>query len=468
MTDDTKNCDEVTKYLEETYPELKDAVLTIHTKNNGEFYSATTGKKKEELEKLREQANEIDKNHSPYKAIVSVLMLKEGWDVRNVTTIVGLRSYSSKSNILPEQTLGRGLRRMYRDEDVEEMISLVGTDAFLDFVESIKVEGVELERRSMGEKSSPNTPVIVEVDKDKSEKLDICLPVSTPRIYREYKNLSDIDISKIIKFSEEELKELIFKDVTTEEYSHTTIFRDFMPDDYRSVVGFFANTIKKTMRLVGGYDILYQKLKEFISEELFEAKVELADKNILRNLSELPVRKAITDGFKKQINELTVCDKGETKISGEIKLRDCKPFVSRKKKYIVPNKSIFGRIVGDSDLELDFAAFLEKCDDIISYAKNYFAIGFKLDYQTSNGDISNYYPDFIVKKTKLEIYIVETKGREEIEVPEKMKRLKNWCEDMNKLQKEKTFDYGFVDEESFKTENPRSFEELAKGFNKYK
>src|SRR3989344_8747243 len=37
MTDDTKNCDEVAEYLESTYPELKDAVLVIHTKDNGEI-----------------------------------------------------------------------------------------------------------------------------------------------------------------------------------------------------------------------------------------------------------------------------------------------------------------------------------------------------------------------------------------------------------------------------------------------
>ena len=80
-------------------------MLVIHTKSNGEISEASTGKNKEELEKLRKQANEIDGWDSPYKAIVSVLMLKEGWDVRNVTTIVGLRPYSSKSNILPEQTL---------------------------------------------------------------------------------------------------------------------------------------------------------------------------------------------------------------------------------------------------------------------------------------------------------------------------------------------------------------------------
>ena len=35
-------------------------------------------------------------------------MLKEGWDVRNVTVIVGLRAYVSEAKILPEQTLGRG------------------------------------------------------------------------------------------------------------------------------------------------------------------------------------------------------------------------------------------------------------------------------------------------------------------------------------------------------------------------
>ena len=140
MTDDTRNCDEVAEYLENRYPDLKDAVLVIHTKQNGEISEAASAKNREELEKLRKQAKEIDSVESPYKAIVSVLMLKEGWDVRNVTTIVGLRPYSAKSNILPEQTLGRGLRRMYLN-GVEEYVSVVGTDAFMTFVESIQAEG---------------------------------------------------------------------------------------------------------------------------------------------------------------------------------------------------------------------------------------------------------------------------------------------------------------------------------------
>ncbi|MDP1606399.1 MAG: DEAD/DEAH box helicase family protein [Rhodocyclaceae bacterium] len=61
---------------------------------------------------------------------VSVLMLKEGWDVKNVTTIVGLRVYAAESKILPEQTLGRGLRRMYFGSDIPETVSVMGTPAY--------------------------------------------------------------------------------------------------------------------------------------------------------------------------------------------------------------------------------------------------------------------------------------------------------------------------------------------------
>ena len=103
MTDDTRNCDDVAAYLEGNYPDLKGAVLVIHTKNNGEISEASTGKSKEELEALRKQANEIDGMDNPYKAIVSVLMLKEGWDVRNVTTIVGLRPYGATAKSFPSK-----------------------------------------------------------------------------------------------------------------------------------------------------------------------------------------------------------------------------------------------------------------------------------------------------------------------------------------------------------------------------
>lgn len=478
MTDDTKNCDDVAEYLEGRYPELKDAVLIIHTKNNGEISEASTGKAKEELEALRKQSNEIDKMDSPYKAIVSVLMLKEGWDVRNVTTIVGLRAYSAKSNILPEQTLGRGLRKMYPG-DVEEYVSVIGTDAFMDFVESIQAEGVELERKAMGQGTQAKTPLVIEVDQGNEQKdiaaLDIEIPVLTPRIYREYKNLVSLNVASMPfqevvyqQFSEAEQREIVFKDITTGEITHTTMLDGAGIADYRSVIGYFAQTVMKELRLVSGYDVLYGKIKAFIRDNLFGQSVDLELPNTLRNLSELAATKTIIETFKKAINDLTVCDKGDAEIRDTIKLRQTRPFIVKDQGYLMAKKSVFNRVVGDSHFELRFAAFLENCSDVVSYAKNYLAVHFKLDYVNADGDISNYYPDFIVKKNDQEIVIVETKGQVDLDVPLKMERLKQWCRDVNGVQSTIRYDFVYVDEESYERYHPKTFSEVMKSFTVYK
>lgn len=479
MTDDTRNCDDVSEYLESTYPEFKDAVLTIHTKNNGEISESVTGKKREELEVLRKQSNQIDSWDSPYKVIVSVLMLKEGWDVRNVTTIVGLRAYSAKSNILPEQTLGRGLRKMYPGHEVEEYVSVVGTDAFMDFVESIQSEGVELEHKAMGEGTKPKTPIIVEIDNENTNKdldaLDIEIPVLSPRIFREYKNLSALDVAAfehkavtLREFSEEEKREIIFRDITTGEINHSTVLESGCIADYSSVIGYFTQVIMKDLRLVSGYDVLYGKVKTFIKEFLFNKKVDLEDLNTLRNLSELEANKTLVETFKKEINALTVKDKGDAEIRDTIKLRKTRPFVAKEQGYLIPKKSVFNKIIGDNNLELLFARFLEDCQDIVSYVKNYFAVHFKIDYINANGEISNYYPDFIVKKSKKEVYVIETKGLEDLDVPFKMRRLKQWCEDINTAQTDIKYDFVFVDEENFKKYQPGNFKDLIAGFREYK
>jgi type III restriction enzyme len=478
MTDDTRNCDDVAEYLEGQYPDLKDAVLVIHTKNNGDISESASGKDKDVLDNLRKQANEIDGMDSPYKAIISVMMLKEGWDVKNVTTIVGLRAYSATSNILPEQTLGRGLRKMYPD-DVEEYVSVVGTNAFMDFVESIQAEGVMLERKAMGEGTGPKTPLVVEVDKENEKKdiaaLDIEIPVLTPRVYREYKSLGNLDIAAMghqrllyLRFSEEEQREIVFKDIANGEITHTTILDTAGVADYHSVIGYFAQSIMKDLRLVSGYDVLYGKVKAFVQEALFDRPVELEDPNTLRNLSEPAATKTLIETFKKAINALTVRDKGDAEIRDTIKLRQTRPFVAKDQGYLVPKKSVFNRIIGDSQLELRFAAFLEGCSDVVSYAKNYMAVHFKLDYVNAGGDISNYYPDFMVKLSDKRIVIVETKGLEDVDVPLKIARLRQWCEDINRVQTDVAYDFVYVDEESFEKYKPTSFRQLLEAFKEYK
>ena len=478
MTDDTRNCDEVAEYLENRYPDLKDAVLVIHTKQNGEISEAASAKNKEELEKLRKQAKEIDSVESPYKAIVSVLMLKEGWDVRNVTTIVGLRPYSAKSNILPEQTLGRGLRRMYTEE-VPEFVSVVGTDAFMTFVESIQAEGVELEHRPMGEGAKPNTPLVIEVDEEDRSKdidaLDIEIPTLTRRVYREYKNLEALDVTRLDftpvtyrGFSAEEQWEIVFKDLTTGEVTHTTVMDSAGVADYRSVLGYFAQTIMKQLKLVSVYDVLYGKIKDFIQNQLFGEPVDLDSPNTLRNLAEPTATKTVIETFKQAINDLTIRDKGEVQISETIRLRDMRPFVVKEQPYLIPEKSVFNRITGDNQLERGFASFLDNCPDVVSFAKNYFAVGFKFDYVNDDGNISNYHPDFFVKLADGRMIVAETKGRKDVDVDPKMYRLAQWCEDINTVQSDVVYDFVYVDEDSFREYTPRTFQQLLEGFREYK
>ena len=478
MTDNTRNCDEVAEYLENSYQDLKDAVLVIHTNKSGEISESTSGKKKEELDKLRTQAKEIDSLASPYKAIVSVLMLKEGWDVKNVTTIVGLRPYSAKSNILPEQTLGRGLRRMYI-EDAKEYVSVVGTDAFMEFVESIQEEGVELERRPMGTGAKPNTPLVIEVDEDNRNKniyaLDIEIPTLTRRVYREYKNLEGLDLTQLDfkpvtyqGFSAEEQREIVFRDMTTGEVTHTTEMDSAGVADYRSVLGYFAQTIMKDLKLVSGYDVLYGKVKEFIQNQLFGEPVDLDSPNTTRNLAEPAATKTVIETLKQAINALTIQDKGEAQISEMIRLRDMRPFVVKEQPYLTPEKSVFNRITGDNQLERDFASFLDSCPDVVSFAKNYFATGFKLDYVRADGNIANYYPDFFVKLTDGRVVIAETKGRKDVDVDPKMYRLAQWCEDINTDQSDVVYDFVYVDEDNFREYTPRTFQQLLEAFTEYK
>lgn len=496
MVDDTKNCDDVGAHLEKICPELQGGVLVIHTKNNGDISEASSGKAKEELELLRRQSNEIDSWKSPYKAIVSVLMLKEGWDVRNVTVIVGLRAYAAKSNILPEQTLGRGLRRMYFGSEAKETVSVLRTPAFMDFVESIQSEGVTFERVSMGGDSTRKDSLVIEVETANPAKnpatLDISLPRLTRRYQREFQDLSTLDPAAfgnpklaLKPFTPDQTREIVFKTMLGAEVHHTVQLDGTGPADYRAVVGFFARQLLAELRLVSGYEVIYPRVRDFIRDHLFTAPVDIEDPVVLRNLSEPEVGKILFDSFKTAINAITLRDTGPAapEASGaRLRLSDTRPFRTEHRPFLAAKKSVFNRIVGEANaggLELSFAAFLETAPDVQAFAKNYLAVGFRLDYVRADGDLSTYTPDFIVRTADGTVWLVETKGRAEIDLPQKMARLRQWCADATTAdaatapealggRSAPRYDLVFVDQAGFEKHPPATFAGLAAAFTEYK
>jgi type III restriction enzyme len=387
--------------------------------------------------------------------------------------MVGLRPYKAKSRILPEQTLGRGLRPMFRGQGVIEKVSVVGTDAFMDFVESIRNEGVDFEYAEMGERSTPKSPMVVEVDRQNEakdiERLDIELPVLAPRLYREYKDLAELDVNALPapglplrSFSEREQREIVFKDLDTQAVSHSTILDTAFTPSHQSAVGFFARTMMRDLHLVGGFEVLFGKLKSFMETRLFDRPVDIDDLNVLRNLSEIAATRAVLETFKGAINALTVRDKGTTEVRDTIKLSRTRPFLVNCQPFMVPRQSLFNRVVGNA-FELEVAAFLDTCE-IVSFVRNSQSTHFRIEYRTSEGSIANYYPDFIVKERDTDIWVIETKGREDIEDPRKWERLCQWCADASASGGQPHFRPLFVRQEKWEQYRPKTFRELCEAF----
>jgi type III restriction enzyme len=248
--------------------------------------------------------------------------------------------------------------------------------------------------------------------------------------------------------------------------------------DYRSVVGFFARQLLKDLRLVGGYEVLYPKVRDFMRDHLFiPAPVNLEDPVVLRNLSEPDAGKILYNAFKSAINALTVQETGTTRIEDRIRLKETRPFRTDYRSHLTATKSIFNKVVGEphsGGFELRFGYFLEAATDVQAFAKNYLAVGFKLDYVRTNGDLANYYPDFFVRTTDGIVWLVETKGRAELDLPQKMARLRQWCTDATAAEAAeggapgRRYDFVYVDQPGFEEHRPKTFAALAASFTEYK
>lgn len=85
------------------------------------------------------------------------------------------------------------------------------------------------------------------------------------------------------------------------------------------------------------------------------------------------------------------------------------------------------------------------------------------------GDLSNYTPDFIVRTKDGMVWIVETKGRAELDLPQKMGRLKQWCADATAAEENgQCYEFVFVDQNGFEKHAPKTFAALAASFTEYR
>jgi type III restriction enzyme len=109
---------------------------------------------------------------------------------------------------------------------------------------------------------------------------------------------------------------------------------------------------------------------------------------------------------------------------------------------------------------VDFAKFLDRAGDVVSFSKIVPKIGFYVEYRDSKGNLRLYYPDFVVLSNKDEHMIIETKGREDVDVAHKDKRIRLWCEDATNLMGSK-WSFMRVNQEDFEKYRFKSIKEIV-------
>jgi len=457
---ENKEADEIFEYVNTAVPDLKGKVLLIHTDSTGEV-------KKSDLPKAREFAKTIDDpdpEKNPYEAIVSTLMLNEGWDVRNVNVIVGLRSYTSERKVLPEQVIGRGLRKMFPDEDANlnksiNVLEVIGPPGLIDILEELETqEDIKFADFDTGKSINLTT---VFVDENKLDK-DIEIPILSPRIFIREFQLDEIEIDKLPSLAiplENKILEMEYVAVDMLKGAEV-IKRKWdlpVPQDSKSVIAYYTDQILKQLKIGGAFATFYPLVKKYVVEKLFSEKVDLDDPRVLYKLSSPEVQEQLIRLFVEAFKDMTFVER-EPEKGDFIKLSDTRPFVWSKMVYPA-NRCIFNYVPCDNDFEIDFAKFLDKAEDVEAFSKIVSKIGFFVEYRDSEGNLRLYYPDFVILTKKNGHLIVETKGREDLDVEHKDKRIKLWCEDAAKLTKSK-WAFKRIDQEDFEKYRFKSIKEL--------
>jgi type III restriction enzyme len=466
MLNTTEEAEDVGDWLRKTYPSEfggKDRALVIHTDKSGEI-------SKKDLDAARKLAREVDSPDCPTNAIVSVLMLREGWDVQNVTVVVGLRPYTAAANILPEQAIGRGLRLMFRGKTYSERVDIIGNKAFLAFVDDLeKLEDVKLDSFEIGKDKLK----IIAIEPQMPEKAayDLSLPRLSPMLVRKKTLAEEIETLDVMSFrfspdplprkpTDADIKKFQYQafDIITMEklFEREYALKEAQRPD--EIVSYYAKLIASSLKLPSQFSALAPKVWDFFENRAFGGKVDMYSPTIIQAMNHRVAGYVVLDVFAKALKDKIV-EQVEPIIEGESRqLSSMEPFAFSRS-VLEARKCVFNLVPCDNDFEYEFAKFLESAKDVVAFSKLPQQFGFSIEYTDNNANLRYYYPDFVVKTDLNEMWLVETKGQESLEVAFKDRAAQLWCENATKLTGEQ-WRYVKVPQKEYQRLQPVEFYDL--------
>jgi type III restriction enzyme len=462
MMNDTAQADDVGDWLRKKYPSEfgGEKLLIIHTDKSGEV-------SKKDVDIARKASREVDDEKSPINCIVSVMMLREGWDVQSVTVIVGLRPYTSKANILPEQTVGRGLRLMFRGATgYIERVDVIGNKTFIEFVEQLeREEDIQLDTFRIGEKVS----IITIAPDPKKKDRDIAIPVLSPILTRKKslaEEIAELDVSAFnCPVLPRKQDDAVAKSFRYEGYDIITlqklIEREYKipePQTAEEVIGYYARRIAQDVKLPSQFAALAPKVREFLETKAFGEQVALDEPAMIKAISSNVAQYVTVKTFAEALRKLVISELEPQLLHAGRLLSETPPF-PWSRATMEAGKSIFNLVPCDNEYEREFARFLQKAEDVQRFAKLPEQFGFAIEYTDSAGNLRYYEPDFVVLTGDGIHYIVETKGLEDTNVANKDRAAQFWCENTTRLA-DKPWAYLKVLQTAYKQLQPTRFEDL--------
>ena len=469
-------------------------IVTIDSNKQGEV-------KDEEWQEIKKKLFDIDRYKSP-KVVISVLMLREGFDVNNICVLVPLRS--SQAPILLEQLVGRGLRLMWRESDYIDIkredrlrvlknhqpprtyidtLSIVEHPAFIKFYDDLQDQGlVAVDEGDVGTGGATGDILTVGLRED-YEKYDFQWPVILHDSLEELED-AEIDLDDLQPFtmyplpllrkflakegetfvSQESLTKTTFgKYKVTANLFNASGYNEYLQKLLRVVTLRFENCRRQgfpTIQINGAQTV--QVMDWYIREKLFAIPFDPfqgSDWKILLAKDGI-VTKHIVEQFAVAIYKM---QSRLTTIDAEVSHTDfssLKAIKMRVSYSLDVQKCIYPRLGYPSHgggLEKAFIEFLDWDAEVERFLKinesgHSFAIIF---YVRKDGLMATYHPDFIVA-TADKVYLIETKGDDKVDdvnVRQKQTATIEWIKKINALESKdrmnRTWEYVLIGESVF-------------------
>jgi type III restriction enzyme len=477
----------------------EDEILRVDSNRKGDLSEEDWGV-------VRERLFDMDAHAKP-RVVISVLMLREGFDVNSICVIVPLRTTGAK--ILLEQTVGRGLRLMWREKEFDDqkrenreliktgrepqslidVLSIVEHPAFAEFYEQLRKDGYEFaeatqdgpEKKSTGDLTSVGlregweefdfaVPLVMrEQDEELIQRqLDVMtLPAFPMQVTHLKKEIGRGDVFR----SHDVQTGTQFGDYRVDGGIMTaTGYNDFLSRMARRIADSLSSPVTGSSKVFANIavfpylqvnlPVLTGWVDEFIRRRLFDTEFDPHGDENWRLLKLDPIANHIIKEFGRKLPELTASEPTAPAEVVHRRLSEVQRINVRESYSILTPKCIYERLPYPSRNGGFEKAFIEKaipdataeafCK--VSEQKHLFM---RLRYVKENGLPGFYSPDFLVR-TASGCYLVETKAQDMLtkaDVIRKQRAAVAWCERLNGLPPEqrgnRTWSYCLLGEALF-------------------